>query len=293
MTTVTFTTAINPTTNAGFQTACSELQSNLITAGLILTTDTGQINVATVNSPSPNGAPAGYNIFKLPDSSLYIKLEYKLDGYNTMSFNIQVGEGSNGSGTLTGAISTSSGGGGNNYLGSTTTAYPTYICVTNGFFGLLYKVGSIIGGSTAGAFFAVSRTYNNTNTPSNLGYSVTVQPGQGSGMTKQFVRRASPATTYTKITANAGGVYIVPGNVASSLDALGNYQSYTQWMVIPEVIPDLNLVGYVVSDLPNLTTFTSSIIGSYSHTYLTLGNNILGTAVNGGNTTYSTAMLWE
>src|ERR1043165_7959340 len=98
MTTQSWSSVVDHSGDAGFRAWGSELSTKLAAAGLVQTSDTGQINWATVTGPGTNTA-GGYEIWRFADSTLYLKMEY---GTATGSASAPglwctVGTGSNGS----------------------------------------------------------------------------------------------------------------------------------------------------------------------------------------------------
>ena len=117
--------------DANFRTWGSYIAARLGAVGLVQTGDTGQINWTTVLAPTLASTFQGYEIWRFADTlqataPVYIKIEY---GSSTTSANnpgvrISFGSGSNGSGTLTGNVST------------------TYLCSATAVAGACVVVGS-------------------------------------------------------------------------------------------------------------------------------------------------------
>lgn len=89
------------------------ISNTLSTFGLSKTTDTGQINWATVSGTSSNDTAQGYEIRTFTDSltstiNFFFKFEYGCGANSAASMWITVGTGSNGAGTLTGQVGTRS-----------------------------------------------------------------------------------------------------------------------------------------------------------------------------------------
>lgn len=89
----------------------NQIRAALSAVGLVQTSDTGQINVATF-SASASTWP-GYEMWRFTDAAqatdpLFLKIAYGRSNTNSgWSLQFQVGQGSNGAGTLTGMVSTS------------------------------------------------------------------------------------------------------------------------------------------------------------------------------------------
>ena len=95
-----------------FQNWCQGIHAQLANCGLVNTSDTGQINNATVSAPSAASTSQGYEIWRFNDTlqsttPVYLKLEYGSGAASTTpSLWLTTGTGTNGAGTLTGAVMT-------------------------------------------------------------------------------------------------------------------------------------------------------------------------------------------
>jgi len=100
-------------TNAQFQAWGSGVDGTFITCGWVRTSDTGQINWASVAFPASANTSQGYSIFKMNDSwqstaPVFLKIEYGsgTGAALTPGFWITIGTGSDGSGNITGVLLT-------------------------------------------------------------------------------------------------------------------------------------------------------------------------------------------
>lgn len=95
-------------TDADFQAWCQGIAAQLVIAGMVKTTDTGQINNATVVKPSSTNTASGYEIYKLSDAMqatnpYFVKIEYGSGSVvSTPALWMTAGTGTNGAGTITG-----------------------------------------------------------------------------------------------------------------------------------------------------------------------------------------------
>lgn len=97
-------------TDAAFRAWCQGIAAQLVIAGLVKTTDTGQIDNTTILKPSTASAPSGYEIYRFNDTlqatkPIFIKIEYgcgSLTDYPGLWFT--VGTATNGSGVLGGQL---------------------------------------------------------------------------------------------------------------------------------------------------------------------------------------------
>jgi hypothetical protein len=101
---------LNHTTDAGYRVWGQQMNTFLgTTIALTQTSDTGQVNWTTITRPGA-GTYNGYEMYRLNDSAqstapLYIKVEYGTSsgGTGRSACKFSLGEGANGTGTLTGA----------------------------------------------------------------------------------------------------------------------------------------------------------------------------------------------
>ena len=84
-----------------------QLRDGLLAAGLVQTADTGQVDVASVTWPGTNNTDAGYLMFRFDDTAqadhpIFLRVAIqRRTAVNNYSINFWIGNGSNGSGTLT------------------------------------------------------------------------------------------------------------------------------------------------------------------------------------------------
>lgn len=295
MTTATFTTVIDQSTDAAFRTWVAEMITQIAGVGCVQTADTGQINTATVTRAIANTA-AGYTIWKFSDSSLFFKLEFGSGTANTYpQMWITVGTGSNGSGTLTGQLSSRNTIGYNVAPFSTSTTYVSYICHTTNAFSLAWKVNAPSGSNYMMAFLCIGKTVDGTGAATATGFGVLRATSNPAGLSLQSVRIAATAATYSDTGGvSASPIVIIPGAPSSSTTAGGNFQSYDLFLNIPDVVPFVWANATISAEAAKGGTYAVSTVGAVSHTYLAVGQS------NGTSTwygyvaaTYGVGMLWE
>jgi hypothetical protein len=103
----TFSVAPDMTSDATFRAWGSAISAALTAVGLAMTADTGQINWTTVTKPATQNTFAGYEIrafTTLSGNPIYFKIEYGAadNAAGRPGIRITYGNGSNGSGTITG-----------------------------------------------------------------------------------------------------------------------------------------------------------------------------------------------
>jgi hypothetical protein len=287
MATQSWATFVDQSTDAAFRTWGSELSAKFGAVGMVQTADTGQINWTTVTRAATNTA-AGYEIWKLSSGNLFFKFEYGSGASNAIpSLWMTVGTGSNGSGTLTGQVSTRTQfGATNNGILSTTTNYQSYLCATANYFGLAWKIASSAAG-TPRTFMAAMQTVDNTGAGTGVGY---LACGQGSGagttMSTQCVGLSPFAGVGPVINTFNNGIFWVPnitGLPANSLDGSGNNQAFLWWWSIfgsTPAFPLLHVAAALQTDIALGVTASMTLIGTTAHTYISIGNNMIDDAKN-------------
>lgn len=292
MTTQSWSSVVDHSTDAAFRTWGSELNTKLAACGMVQTADTGQINWSTVVRAGVS-ADAGYEIWRLSSSNLYFKILYGTGTSTAVPrLSIQAGTGSNGSGTLTGQTST------NTIAGdittatiSTVTAYQSLLCCTASFFGLSWKIGSTAANTPRSLWF-IGQTVDNTGTPTSIGFYQVCRPttnGVGQS-TLQTVRTAATAQT-----RNATGSFCVfPGTPTASTDGTNN-QVYLHFLDTPAVQPALHSATVIASELSLGSTMAATLVGSTPHTYIcaSSGSNGRWDAASTSSPPLAAIMLWE
>lgn len=288
MTTQSWSTDLQHTNDATFRAWGSELAAMMAAAGLVNTSDTGQINWATVTRAGTN-ADAGYEIWRMNDTEqgtapVYFRIAYGTANSATIPrIRITTGTGTDGAGTITGTalqtVQIASPG--------TTPAsgsWQSYLCVTDGAFWFAWKRGAATANQFQGAFF-FSRSVDAAGVPTALGCYILFM-----GMPYQYLRFAATAATYPARSAAGQLPCIVPGQPSSSLVGSDN-QAYLHWMAIPEVLPVLFLCTVIATEATAGSTFAATLVGSTSHMYVSLvGSGAADSSAGGG---YALAAIWE
>ena len=321
MTISTTSAPVSMASNAAFQAWVSEVISNLVTTcGLTQTTDTGQINTSTVTIPTAQDTSAGYVILRFNDAlqtatptspnttaSVFVKLEFGTGANSVTNPNmwITVGTGSDGAGTLTGVVgtrmticqNTSS-------LASTTTSYKSYYMYnsTLGVAGMVFKVGaaSINGNAITQSYggFYIFRSNDSSGNPT--GDSINVIALNGTYSTGDvFMNCISFISGLTYI----GTIWsILPLSAAGVSGYTSNYNGNTQVFPIFYQTPyySISAFGAIGStfDFSVGGTFTMTLMGSTSHTFLSAGQMFGSYYVNNSSTGDSSnqnsfLMIWE
>ena len=286
--------------DADFRTWGSALSTKLqAMAGLTKTADTGQINWATVTRAG-SSTDAGYEIYYLNDAMhstapIYIKIYYGT-GVSTGGprLKFEVSTGSNGSGTLTGVgVGTLWYASYSYSASSSTPTYTNYLCVCEGHFYLHVWKGSGFQG-----LISITRTCDETGTPD--GYGVALK-AYGNSTSNSGAARYSggsyrfDGTDAVVNTSLLGGYYTniyspLGMTAAESVLPSGDYQAWCAWEGFPDLRPIIGQCAVFPTHIPDLTTFSTTLVGSTARTYLV--NNSF---TNLGNVWQDMApcFLWE
>lgn len=295
MTTSTWVGPLSQSSDANFRAWGLELSTKLQAMNLIKTADTGQINWTTVVRAANNTA-AGYEIYQFNDSlqstaPIFFKLEY---GTANISSNpqmwITVGTGSNGSGTITG-ITTSRD---SICIQAVPLVgnYTSYLCVADGFFGLIWKLNALTGSIGAG-FLVISRTFDSNGAVTDSGFRlVNGSTANTVVCNSQSVRTvADSQTAFTTSSSYA----LVPGTVVGSLVG-SDIQIYPHFGINPEVWIMPTMAVAILSEVSPGTTVSIAMVGNTPRTLLSVGGTFRSVIVGTGPgtiATYGHLMLWE
>lgn len=288
MTTATTNTPVSNASSATFQAWITEMTTQLTAVGLTQTADTGQINPATVALPGTSPTVAGYQIWRFNDtlqatSPIFIKIEYGTGAtVASPGIIISTGQGSNGSGTLTGTLTTRALLTPNT-LNSTVTNAPAF-WIYNATYGVLacaWKFGvnsSNVSASVPVGGFIIERSCD-TNGNATGDAAIMVTPtGAAAGtsaagnITQIYSYLAVGLLTPVSPTAAlCAWSALWPMNPASSAVGANN-----QVMPRFHYTPNIQLSGTsglcLASEFSMASTFTAALVGVTTKTYIALGN---------------------
>jgi len=302
MTTRAWTFPISQSNDANFRAWISDFSAKLAEVGLVQNADTGQIDLLTVTRPSTTETAAGYQIWRFPDSSVFIKIEYGTsNGTQMPQVWLRVGRGSDGAGNLTGAQSSRLSCGGSNVgqtLSAPGTNRPSYMSFSpdKGFFGVAaYVGGTTTDTSTFGFLIARSTDANgNLNSTGMTIYCPQNNLGQPADV------QAVDFQTGVASAVNTKGQYgFVPMGLASS--AVGpDFQAFVNWSAFPRVSPVMQVVTVLSSEFNTTTGFSATVVGATPSNYMTLDGGMHGDGMANGTPGIATstplarlAILWE
>jgi len=291
-------------TNAEFQAFCTSIKNALVAAGLVQTADTGQMNTATITWPGTTSTNAGYLVFWFNDSlqgtsPIYLKLSLGRGASNTLStiIQLQLGQGTNGAGTLTGTLSSILTCNNQSQTSlAVTNTNQDYAVVVEGFCALFSRVTNTQFSGNCAHFFSVERSRDpSTGAFDGLGAFILYRTSNvvGPPITRgQAVRWAS--SPFTGV--NNGSICICPGIPANTALLSGDKQLYPHFYNLPDVRQTAYTFTVRQSEFTsNPTTFTATPYGATPHTFMNLGISLTyGLSCNiGDDTNFCACVLWE
>lgn len=290
MSTQNWSTVLDQSSDAAFRAHGSELNAKLVLVGCVQQADTGQINWTTVTRAGIS-ASAGYEIWKTPAGNVTFKLEYGSGNATTVPAHwLTFGTGSNGSGTLTGQLSTRTLlGTVNTAIASTITNYPSYLCAVGDYVGLCWKVNSPFPQCPRTGFILAPKVDASGAALTTAFYALTAPTN--SAWLMQCVRTAAPAATGNQTVSYC----LFVGKPAASSDGLGNNQTYLHWLNTPDVNPSIYSATVIASELTFGTTIPATLVGTTPRTYI----NPCSSSTYSFDSTNTTSpvmgllMLWE
>lgn len=284
MTTYTATGPGIVTTDVDFRARVSEYAAMLDAVGLERTTDTGQLDLATVSRPASTSTMSGYLIWKFTDSlasvaPIYIKVEFGLSGSSTaIGFAITVGTGSDGAGNLSGPVTPRSITGANT---AATSSSVSYACHTEGFLGVISKPYAIPSTHWGGGF-SVCRTCDANGHPTADGAAIYMALNTPTGIAMRFDGSSPtvlPATFSSDICHFPMGVgHLVNGEVPC----------YPLWIPQPALKPTVGMLAYPQGLVATQDTIEIAMVGNTPRTYMMVYRGF-----QAGNSNIAYAILWE
>jgi hypothetical protein len=301
MATASWATPILHDSDANFRIWGAEFNSYLAAVGMVQTADTGQIDWVTVLRPGVS-TDAGYEIWRMNDTlqataPIFVKFIYgtgSQSGYPRI--NMQVGTGSNGTGTLTGLLTTSL----QIAFSASLSAgsFASYMCHTEGVFWLAWKHGvysSATNRSLAG--MAICRTCDYSGVLTADGATVINEwgsnAGAGSVIGSQHMNFLDSAVYSASLgnTSDAGNVThtFIPSG-AKNVAGMTGY-AWQGWTFMQGVRPNTGFAGVFNPDWPQFTTFTANPLGAGVRTYMAVNSALCYT--HSLTNDMGLALIWE
>ncbi len=277
--------------DANFRLWGSYIAARFAAVGLVQTADTGQINWVTVTTPAGVNTYSGYEIWRFADAlqasaPVYFKIQYgegsTADGPGVR---VQFGSGSNGTGTLTGNLSSE-------YDAEMTPSAAACTVFGSGSTGRFVVCAGYI--AAVGLSFGFERSKNSAGADTTeavlwLGHSTPASSGS--------------TVTQTAVWSTTLGVLGATESTVGCLFPAGaTAASGAQTMVMPVfhskgvfMNPGLNGVGYFTENIAENSTISVYMYGA-AHTYFCLLSTafVSGTGFRSvGSGTESFAILYE
>lgn len=322
MTTRVFTSVLQPggvgmVTPAIMTAHYQELHSELLAAGLVQTTDIGQIDFDTFVPPSITSVAAwyGYKVYQLNDGlspNVYIKVRFGLSGgansagRSSRRLGVSMGFATDGAGNIIGGTTERTQISGSTYFNYrsdyATYESSSYICVSSGFFGLIYKTFAITPNNSYGpsatnadapclAAFFVCRTTDDAGQYTEDGATIVF-----AGDSRAYNYYGGPAIV-THLTAGGEQIETARGGLALGADYVtaigGNLPIYSMYAMTPT--PKRIMQLGIVTRVPGSAKDEVSIAlkGTTPRNYLVHHGCWPADAIGGTGTRSCIAMLWE
>ena len=298
-TTNTFTAAPINDTDADYRAWGNALSAAFASLGLVKDTDASQVNWATVSKPATSSTITDYEIWRFNDGALqtacpvYFKVNYGniggVGGTTIPGIILQVGQGSNNAGTLTGTQSTAGTFGCNSSSG---TSYNCFVSSDGGHVSVAMFVGNT---NTAWAFY-IERVKDDTGVETSAGINIVIF-GSSSGsspvavVTQQYLPVTGAAYPATPMTSP---MCALPSSGAASYGSnVGLFPIYPNLGYAAN--PDLGALVYFTGDISSAGAIITVSLYGTNHNFVTLGATTPAgaLALNGNTTAHSLAMRYE
>lgn len=247
------------TTNAEFRAWGSGIAAGIVAAGLVKTTDTGQIDWTTVLTPTVANTKRGYEIYRFNDAlqatrPVFMRFDYGSGAYvyNPMIW-VTVGTATDGAGTITAHASFP-----NTVAGIRTSLYNTSSQYFTSLPSLVYVDSDEAGSLMVAGWFSASGASN----PTYCGFVTVVERTRDFDGTKNgegvlvLTGNIGGCLTQTIILTNAPSYSTQPG-------AFNGTFSFYPWPSVP--IPNVGWAAGVQYFYPVFTGFTPQMHGPSKH----------------------------
>jgi hypothetical protein len=273
------TTSLIPTnaTDADFRAWGSAFAAKLLAAGFVKASDTGQIDWVTVARAGVVSTAAGYEIWKFNDAlqatvPVYFKVEYGAGATNINNPGLwfTFGSGSNGTGTLTGVLSSR--------LHIYSTAL-TVLCTcywsgdTNRFAAALFIAGTGVTNSNT-MLVSFERTVDGNGAPTSEGVLIILKAGLTTGNIWQQVAWSCTTGALAAVELDLGTVMPPTGTGTTGL-SIAVYPIFFQKGVF--LNPGLNLLTYFQDAMAAGVPFVMTLYGA-ARTFMPIGPHMAGTS---------------
>lgn len=269
-------------TDADFQAFCTAIDTNILGFGWTASSDTGQINPATVTHPSAN-TDAGFRMYQTGDAlaTWYLKIIFGNDSGNRPRITVNIGTGTDGSGTLSGNTGTSTVLRGN-------VPNPTQLAMSGDNNRVMICYGTLTAGSDAGYAVSIGRTVDTAGAVNDDGMEIFMRgfdfiaqqfvPKVGNGAVP--VQESGWRPVFTKASTGVIGTHIRYGHPCTWGETLNNN-------------PTLCVMVWAKNDfLPGAATTKDLTLYAVTHTFL-LDNDEAGGVIWGSGNSARCAWRYE
>lgn len=286
---VTTSTRFRSDSDAAYREILALIENNMAACGLVRTSDTGQINVAT--AVRVTNTVIGYSVWRFDDAlqsvaPIFIKLSHRIgSSINNVTCVWEVGTGSNGAGSLTGTTLTL-GTRGAVFTSTLDTLFTSYFTHSNGMFGLAPGVEYT---NTYNVPYCciIQRTVDNNGSPTAEGVVMT-NGGQTNGLASVGLLRFVAPVIAT--VSSASYQTFLPYNLSDTRVGL-DPQVFMHWTALPKMKPLVASATYLNTEIALGTQFSLALVGVTPRNYLGVGINFGQSA--SGSPQMALAMLWE
>lgn len=271
-----------------FRTWGSNISAALLFAGLVQTSDTGQINWTTVTRPGTTSTSAGYEIWRFADTlqstaPVFIKVEYGTGiSVDRTSMWITVGSSANGSGTIGGQVGTRRQ---ITPFASKTAGVtlPCYVAGTSGRIAVAFNEDPT--DNNYPCLWQVSRTADATGADTADGVFVALS-SVGASQARQTIPASGAVPSMTTSTA-----WVQPDVGSTPQSATATPLSPAMLFAGGKQLFSINWMHYRAADIASGSPITVNAFGT-TRTFMPLGSN-QGASWVGSAVVVGVAMLWE
>lgn len=279
MTTYSTSGPVQQSNDADFRAWGTAFHAALSGAGFVQTADTGQVDWLTATR-APISTRPYYSVWRFNDSlqgsaPIFMRFSFGSGGNQSLpALWMRVGTGSDGSGNLTGQITSE-----RSICRSSTSlsagSFPTYACHTEGIGFVAFAFGSAP--SAYRFFFCIARVTNSSGTPLATA-ALVCWHGDGSGTTVAMGAQVMNFSLGSNMnfagqsSSDALNIFNLPGTATDTIINGSDTQATMCIVAIPAFTP-LALLGCALeTELPLGSTATITFIGVTPRTYIQLGH---------------------
>lgn len=275
--------------DATYQAWVTEFHNLLISAGLVQTSDTGQIaDLSVITRPSV-GVLTGFRIYSLNDSlqstaPILIKVWFGTgNNANHARIDVQAGILTNGAGSFTGGRSTAV----QSLLTNPVLAtnLPARACAGEGFAWITFKASTA---ATCYLGFGVSRSFDSSGNPSAHGYTlVTSNQTTGVHISQQVIFDSNTVSAASQTMS-----CVLPSSIQTSVVG-ADVQFWKHYMATPRMRCLIPFLTTNINDTPSGTERSLTPVGSTARNYISAGFGLGNTCGANAGVNNTMMLIWE